>query len=196
MRNTFYTFLILICSYNSFGQQAVIPKNSLSIVPIATYNRYNWSVGIAYERLIDNKGRWGINIPILYTFMNNYFNVDFGKKNKNWMIVNPGFRYYPIKRKSFTYGAGISYYYVSGQSTDYGIGTPPEGNKYDIWEAGPMLNNYVGFNISQRIHISMEFGIGKIVTLKMRSHLTGKVSDAFTLNEPMTQTNFQISYRF
>lgn len=200
MRTLLYSSFILLCSLNGFAQKAAILKNSIAVSPIATFYNYNWSVGIAYERLIDNKGRFGINIPVYHAFVNEEFNVDAGTNNTNWWQLNPGFRYYPVRGKIVNYGVGLSYYYIRGKTEYYGFGyysgqTQYESWKYTIWQAGPMLNNYAAFNINKHLYAGIEFGIGMNIINKGKQEPIGEVYNR-NAEKLMSQTNFQIGYRF
>lgn len=187
--------MILMCSFKGFSQHTAALKNNFNIIPIATFYTYNWSVGVSYERLIDHKGRFAVNVPVFLAFMNDGFNVDAGERNGNRIQLNPGFRYYPIRSKILTYGLGLSYYYIRGKTEPWDLYTPGS-HKYDMWQAGPMLNNYLGFNINKRIHIGMEFGIGINTVDKVKVLSTGKVWNTNSPEKVMPQTNFQIGYRF
>ncbi|WP_222164688.1 hypothetical protein [Edaphocola aurantiacus] len=200
MKKIYASLLILICSVKGFSQHTAPLKNSINIIPVATFYTYNWSMGIAYERLIDHKGRFGVNIPVLLAFMNDGFNVDAGVENSNRLQLNPGFRYYPVRNKTMTYGVGLSYYYFRGKIEYYGFGyysgqTQYESWKYTIWQAGPMLNNYAGFNINEHFYVGIEVGVGVNIINKGKVESTGEVYRRNAEKE-MFQTNFQIGYRF
>lgn len=193
MKAILYFVLIFMGSFNSFAQDATILKNNLNVIPISTFSTFNWGVGVSYERLIGFKGKFGVNFPVFLAFQNDGFNVDAGEKNSNRIQLNPGIRYYPLRKKIMTYGVGVSYYYIKGKTEYWDLYTPGE-HIYTMVQAGPMLNNYIGFNINKRFNIGMEFGIGLNIVNETKALSTGSRWQG--PHEVMSQTNFHIGYRF
>lgn len=195
MRTILYSLLILGFSVHSFAQDTVIQKNNIKVIPISTFTTFNWSFGLSYERLLDAKGKLGIKLPVQLAIMNDESNADVGWRNGNRIQLNPGIMYYPFGNgRRVVYGAGLSYYYISGNSVFWDAYTPLPEYRYHFKTSGPMLNNYIGFNIDRHFNIGMEFGIGYSVIKESRNLELNR-----TYKEPANMighTNFQLGYRF
>lgn len=142
-------------------QSSVYGPNIIRFMPLTAFNG-GVGIGASYERILDANGKVGLNIPFSLGIRNNR---DYTNNNMNYTFMfNPGIKFYPTGQRKVTYALGASLFTSFGSE---------DGYRYDInqsyqyvnantLEAGIMVNNYLQFNLSPKVNIGLELGVGPI----------------------------------
>ena len=97
--------------------QKMYRDNILSIAPIQMTEESPIGVGISYERILDKKGIFGINIPFAISIINQddytYYGND--RAHAAYFTLSPGLKVYP-------FGSHHKVYYGVGPSLAMGVG--------------------------------------------------------------------------
>ncbi|WP_159470579.1 hypothetical protein [Dyadobacter sp. 3J3] len=127
-------------------------------------------LGISYERLLGENQYVGVVVPVSFMFNSEYYyNTYSGSNQKHYtnFYVSPGVKFYPFGQRKVTYAVGpnvmigftkkLNSQYIydnnGGQSTI--ILTPVKS-----FRLGLIVNNYLNFQITSRINLGINGGLG------------------------------------
>jgi hypothetical protein len=174
------------------AQQNNYGPNIIRIMPLTAFNG-GVGLGASYERILDKDGKIGLNIPFSLGFRNN---GDYNNDMNATFMVNPGIKFYPGGQRKVTYALGASLFASFGTNNGY---------RYDINQSyqyvnantlqdGIMVNNYLQFNLSPKVNIGLELGVGPAYIDQERD-VTNHITYNNGLNV-MGQFSFHIGFRF
>ena len=176
-------------------------NNIISIAPVQMTNEGPAGVGVSYERVLDKKGLFSINIPLALTFYtddNNNNNYPYSSNTATFFNAYPGLKIYPFgSRRKVSYSVGPSVEIGFGKKyNDYNnYGTNPYyPTTYNAFQMGLMVTN--GLNIQPTPHFSLgiELGIGVYYYKNQDGNgFSYSIGDDDT---PLVQFNFKLGYRF
>lgn len=189
---------ILAISINGAAQaqqsKPAYGPNILRLMPLTAFNG-GVGLGLSYERILDANGKVGLNIPVSYGIRSG--NSDMGGNEFNSaLMINPGIKFYPSGQRKVTYALGASLFAAMGTDDGYryDINQTYRYSNISTLQAGIMVNNYLQFNLSPKVNIGLELGVGPVY-LDQRKDKTNNI----TYNEGldvMGQFSFHIGYRF
>lgn len=174
----------------------VYGNNILRLMPLTVFND-GVGLGLSYERILDPAGKVGVNIPVSLGIRNGYDNMSGMNTEMNTtVLINPGIKFYPSGQRKVTYAIGASLFAAMGTDDGYrydnqGIYRYMNGS---FLKTGILVNNYLQFNLSPKVNIGMELGIGPIYLNQYKDNTTNSTRNEGI--EPMGQFSFHIGYRF
>ncbi|RQO30092.1 hypothetical protein DBR32_10925 [Taibaiella sp. KBW10] len=176
----------------------VYGANIVRIMPLTVFND-GVGLGLSYERILDKDGKVGVNIPVSLGIRNNSYNGSTGSYDQRMnytVLVNPGIKFYPSGQRKVTYAIGASLFAAMGTDDSYridnlGIYHYTEGS---FLKTGIMVNNYLQFNLSPKINIGLELGIGPMYLNQYKDNNTNTTTNYGI--DVMGQFSFHIGYRF
>lgn len=204
---------LAFCSLSAFGKkpeplshnyQNPAQGNVIRFSPLSIFYG-GFGVGLSYERFIDKGQRVSINLP-LYGGIRNYFIGEskvVGIVDRNFSIlINPGLKLYPRGHgRKLVYSIGPSVFLSYGTENGYKSPQIPVSNgdfveysKGTEMRIGSMINNNFTFNISRKINVGLEAGIGVNLYSKLKN--TTFQTSKTGLIEPMGLFAFHIGYKF
>lgn len=156
-----FTTLSLLCSFGiAHAQTKIYPRNNLRFIPAATFNLHNftndYSVGISYERAIDNRFSWSLPVYFGARQVNESW-YSGPITYKNVFKINPGITFYPFGQRRLTYGMGLSVLYMRGLIKEDLV---YDNGRYRLNQFGFMVNNSLTCNITNRINLNIGIGFG------------------------------------
>lgn len=205
-KNTLFLIVAILLTCFSATARKMSPPlrmNSLRIAPLTTF--YDGTGGgLSYGRILDKTGRWELNIPVyigLRTSGQGYYNgITYGSDANNYAILfSPGVRYYVLRKPRFNYGIGIALFGATG-SDDFRVydwNNPTssyELMKGSMYRMGMLVQNSFDFNITDRMFIGAEIGLGPSYINHTKNKTTGY--SRTTWFEFMPQATFNIGFRF
>lgn len=194
----FLIMLLLVCStYQLKAQEKTSFYSNLKLIPVATFDLYHsvydYSVGIAYERAFTKDNRFSWVLPVFFGAKKQENDGFVGKEDhKNMLKVNPGIKFYPFGQKTFTYGIGLSLFYLRGRRE---ISMPSYSEISRMTQLGLMLHNSLSCNISKRLSLNLEIGYGPSIWNQFKdikdqnNHYTPNILT-------MRHAHFSVGYRF
>ena len=159
---------------------SVYSPNIFSITPAAytvsldgTIN--DVGIGICYERLLDSRGRVGLNLPVMLAFSsskdyNNYIYNYNGNTNSYGSYTSfyfmPGIKFYPAPdREKVRYSIGASFFCILGNepygvydNTGAGLQAPSDAHAYSIY--GLMVTNSVNITATKHLYFAIDLSAG------------------------------------
>lgn len=124
-------------------------------------------IGISYERLVGENQYVGLILPVAFIFHEyNYNNSgpDFSNTYLTNVYVSPGMKIYPFGQRKVTYAVGpnLMLGFVKDRnsqfvSTGSGYYTTVEKSSFRL---GLIVNNYLNFQINQKINLGLHGGLG------------------------------------
>ncbi len=165
-------------------------KNIVRFNPISVFAYGGVGFGMGYERILDDDGKFGMKIPFHLGMMSNG-----GNNITNYaLMINPGIKFYPNGQRKATYGLGVSLFGITGTNDRYtgqwgGVQMHTPGSRFHL---GMMIDNSVQFNLTPKLNIGMELGLGP-------SYINNYTANGRTSNDPlqfMAAFNFHVGYRF
>ncbi|HRP90101.1 MAG TPA: hypothetical protein PKX92_08680 [Edaphocola sp.] len=181
-------------SFSSFAQNKHENwgRNNIKFYPLSTFTYGGVGFGVAYERIMDQKGLVGVQLPLHLGL-----STDFSNDYDATIMFNPGVKIYPWGQRKVTYALGTSIFFNSGNFTrsnwDYqtGLVTYSKSNRFST---GLLINQYLQFNITENINLGFEFGAGPSYINREKDKFTGQVfSDGI---DGMVNFGFHFGYRF
>jgi hypothetical protein len=188
------------------AQRGEYGKNILSASPMSVTDR-GVGFGLGYERSLDNKGIFSLNLPVIYAFNvddDQYYNYTPGVYDRvEYMLyAYPGVKIYPTGAfGKVRYGVGPSLVIAAGQQYDdrgyYNYPNPYDPN--DPWQTwgprygsrfmlGTMINNSLNINPTSHLYLGLELGLGVTYLNTFEGRNFG--------TDPLVQLSFRIGYRF
>jgi len=190
-------------------------KDIISITPISytaavdgTIN--DAGIGICYERLLDERGHIGLNLPIIMNFSstrdynNNtfYYNsnlVSYTGQYTSFCFM-PGIKFYPAPdREKVRYSLGAAFFCLIGgepygvyENAGYGSTNDPNST-YHYAVYGLMISNSV--NITATRHFYMAFDLGTGIPFADNRHADNN-SGLDLILAPFMQIGFKVGYRY
>ncbi|WP_129020148.1 hypothetical protein [Edaphocola flava] len=174
------------------AQQNNYGPNIIRIMPLTAFNG-GVGLGASYERILDKDGKIGLNIPFSLGFRNN---GDYNNDMNATFMVNPGIKFYPGGQRKVTYALGASLFASFGTNNGYryDINQSYQYVNANTLQAGIMVNNYLQFNLSPKVNIGLELGVGPAYIDQERD-VTNHITYNNGLNV-MGQFSFHIGFRF
>jgi hypothetical protein len=174
------------------AQQNNYGLNIIRIMPLTAFNG-GVGLGASYERILDKDGKIGLNIPLSLGFRNN---GDYNNDMNTTFMVNPGIKFYPGGQRKVTYALGASLFASFGTNNGYryDINQSYQYVNANTLQAGIMVNNYLQFNLSPKVNIGLELGVGPAYIDQERD-VTNHITYNNGLNV-MGQFSFHIGFRF
>lgn len=125
-------------------------------------------LGLSYEILADEKGYFGVILPISIIFPDRFnYTFDGNGNQTESFYFSPGLKIYPFGQRKVTYAVGPSVFTGFGkQSRNNGYYDPNTGTytgnntETKIFRFGIIVNNYVNFQITERFQIGLNAGLG------------------------------------
>jgi hypothetical protein len=175
--------------------------NSLRIIPTVVYGLINVGVGISYERQITKNGDIGLYLPIYYgkkeVPTGGVEPTDFLENGATSILLNPGVKFYILKKKRVTLAIGPSVFTSIGE----GIHIQKRGPTTDYHEfeinslkAGLMANVHVQLNASPRFFIGFDVGLGPSMINQYRYKENNQLRKESVEAYPLA--NFHLGFRF
>lgn len=153
---------VLAMAYSAGAQQRNFPKNNLKFYPLATFAYGGVGIGLGYERLLDNEGKFGLNLPVYMGLANSDYMGGVDMNTNATFMFNPGVKFYPGGQRRVTYGIGASLFGSWGRESGYEYyanGSRRLINE-DAIRAGMLVNNSVQFNIGPKFNLGLDLGLG------------------------------------
>jgi len=174
------------------AQQNNYGPNIVRIMPLTAFNG-GVGLGASYERILDKDGKIGLNIPFSLGFNNN---GDYNNDMNTTFMFNPGIKFYPGGQRKVTYALGASLFTSFGTNNGYryDINQSYQYVNANTLQAGIMVNNYLQFNLSPKVNIGLELGVGPAY-IDQEKDVTNNVMYNHGLNV-MGQFSFHIGFRF
>jgi hypothetical protein len=173
--------------------------NIISVIPFQ-FTENGVGLGTSYERTVDKKGLFAFYIPVMVTFdvanSNRIYDYNTGNyktgKADAMFYTMPGIKFYPARcYGKIKYAMGASIVIGSGQKsrdiTNYG-GLNVTEQVQPHFLSGLMWQNSINVNMSTRLYIGVEAGIGETFINK-----AGGVTES---NQLLVQGAFKIGCRF
>lgn len=206
--NTAIFLAMAFCSLHASGKKpephqnplSYSPANVIRLAPISLFYG-GTGLGLSYERFIDRAQRISFHLPV-YAGLRNYLIGNYTNRtnveNNYSMLVNPGIRLYPRGHGGrVVYAIGPSAFLSYGTENGYKQENANYFNEYSKGtetRIGSMINNSFTFNISRKINIGLEAGIGVSLYTNLKNN-TMQTSRR-GLIEPMGLFAFQVGYKF
>lgn len=143
-------------------------KNILTISPFKALDS-GPGFGFSYERLVGNGQHIGIILPVSFIFHDyNIYDPLVGSNAKYLtnFYISPGVKIYPFGQRKVTYAVGpnIVTGFVKDTYSNY-LSYPNGGGYYNTVESsrfrlGLVVNNYLNFQITSRINLGINGGLG------------------------------------
>lgn len=206
--NAAIVLALAFCSFNASGKKpephqnplSYSPANAIRLAPVTLFYG-GVGLGLSYERFIDKAQRISFNLPV-YAGLRNYFignYVNRTESESNYsLLVNPGLRLYPRGHgRRIVYSIGPSVFLSYGTENGYKQEISSYYNEYSKgteMRIGSMINNSLTFNISRKINVGLEAGIG--VSLYTKLENTTMKTSRTGLIEAMGLFAFQVGYKF
>lgn len=185
---------VLALAYSAGAQQRNFPKNNIKFYPLSAFAYGGVGLGVGYERLMDNEGKFGLNLPVYIGLTNdNSGTMDVGT-NTTFMF-SPGIKFYPGGQRRVTYGIGASLFGSWGRSNEYlyfSNGSRMLINE-DAIRAGMLVNNSIQFNIGQKFNIGLDLGLGPSYVNQLSRSDGYKYSEGIQF---MANFGFHLGFRF
>lgn len=186
---------LLSMAFGAQAQSKNFPKNNLKFYPLSVFAYGGVGVGIGYERLLDNEGKFGLHIPV-FVGLDNDYSVNSDNITRTTFMVNPGVKFYPTGQRRVTYGLGASLFGMVGNRNEYIYfpnGTRQETDQ-NMVRAGMLINNSVQFNIGPKFNLGMDLGLGPSYLNQYNNNTTGmKYSEGIQF---MASFGFHLGFRF
>ncbi len=188
---------VLAMTYSAGAQQKNFLKNNMKFYPLSAFAYGGVGLGIAYERIMDNEGKLGLNLPV-YLGLTNAQDNGFGDIGTNTTFMfNPGVKFYPTGQRRVTYGIGASLFGSYGNRNGYiydsNTGTSRFMDRNEV-RAGMLVNNSVQFNIGPKFNLGLDLGLGPSY-LNRYNNLTTGFSNSDGI-EFMAVFGFHLGFRF
>lgn len=188
---------ILSMAYSAGAQQRNFPKNNIKFYPLSAFAYGGVGLGVGYERLLDNDGKLGLNLPVYMGLTNAEDNGVGNIATNTTFMFNPGIKFYPGGQRRVTYGIGASlfgsYGNRNGYEYDFNTGTRRFMNRNEV-RAGMLVNNSVQFNIGQKFNLGLDLGLGPSYLNQYNNRTTGfSNSDGIDF---MAAFGFHLGFRF
>lgn len=186
--------ILMIAAGSATAQQSnnTYGPSMIRIMPLTAFNG-GVGLGLSYERILDKDGKIGLNIPFSLGFNNN---GDYSDDLNTTFMVNPGIKFYPMGHRKVTYALGASVFASFGSNNGYRY-NQNQNYQYvnaNTLQAGIMVNNYLQFNLSPKVNIGLELGVGPAY-IDQETDVTNNVTTNNGLNV-MGQFSFHIGFRF
>jgi hypothetical protein len=184
--------------------------NIISVSPICI-NEAGIGIGLAYERMLDKKGKFTFFLPLSYHvggFRKSYDDdppvsyLNGFDKQIRILNFNAGVKFYPTgSRGKVRYALGVLFNCQYGQEFEGGSGSVPPYSSYIppvdkvvMQRAGFLINNSLNLSLTKRFYMGLDVGYG-ITAINRKEQpystiLVGQGADA------LTQFNFRLGYRF
>lgn len=149
------------------------------------------SIGLDYERLMDEKGSMGLIVPVYYSFGNSFME----SSSSGYFYFSPGLKFYPGLQRKVTYAVGPNLLFGKGRYSEwFWDGSSERRHTVDHTIFGVMIKNYLNVNLNSSFNFSMDFGLG--VTYINRQKSSTQVT-AENLGPSITGSfNLGFGYRF
>jgi hypothetical protein len=189
-------------------------KNMLSLIPMmlssddVVYGTGGaMQIGICYERVMDEKGRFTLEVPFHLSISSGagndiYSNGSYFSVKSSGPVWNfaPGFKISPRGNfRIFSYAVGPSFIFVGGKQTrEENIYDPQTGNYHLVEKSGTnflygfMVNNSLDFNPIPHFYLSLELGLG----MPYIHTFDGKRDTFNNSNGPIFRFGLKMGYRF
>lgn len=187
---------LLAMGYSAGAQQKDVLKNNMKFYPLSAFAYGGVGFGIGYERILDNDGKFGLQIPVHIGLTNTSSNFNGNVTTSTTYMVNPGVKFYPTGHRRATYGIGASLFGSFGNRDEYvylNNGARQLMNKNEV-RAGMLINNSVQFNIGRKFNLGLDLGLGPSYLNQYNNRTTGdSYSDGI---EFMATFGFHLGFRF
>lgn len=184
--------------------------NIISLSPVCI-NEEGLGIGIAYERMLDEKGMFTLFLPMSFHFggfqksysdMQPISSLDIYGKDIRIMNLNAGVKFYPSgSREKVKYALGVLLNYQNGYRMDGGPGSVspfvssiPPSDKVAIQRAGVLINNSLNLSLTKHCYMALDLGYG--ITYLNQEELPQSTTLTNIGADAITQFNFRIGYRF
>ena len=142
-------------------------RNILTISPFKALDS-GPGLGFSYERIVGEGQYVGIILPVSFIFQDyNVYDPNFVSNNKYFtnIYISPGVKIYPFGQRKVTYAVGPNVIagFVKNRYSEY---VPNGGGGYyytrqsDSFRLGLVVNNYLNFQITPRINLGINGGLG------------------------------------
>ena len=191
-------------------------KDIISITPAAytasldgTIN--DAGIGICYERLLDERGHIGLNLPVMMffssnkDFTNNTFNYYYNNGTPNYgnytsFYFMPGIKFYPAPdREHVRYSMGASFFCILGGEPEGVYENNGNSNPFDPYAThrytvyGLMFSNSVNITATRHFYMSLDLGTG--IPFADNRHVDNNGGLDIIIG-PFTQIGFKVGYRY
>lgn len=195
MKKIIFGLSLLSMAYSAGAQQRNILKNNMKFYPLSAFAYGGVGLGIGYERLLDDEGKLGLNLPV-YMGLTNSSDGSMNVTTNTTFMFNPGVKFYPMGQRRVTYGIGASLFGSVGNRDEYvyfNNGARRLVNKNEV-RAGMLVNNSVQFNIGKKFNLGLDLGLGPSYLNHSNNRTTGeRYSDGI---EFMASFGFHLGFRF
>lgn len=195
MKKIILCLSVLAMAYSAGAQQRNSPKNNIKFYPLSTFAYGGVGLGIGYERLLDNEGKFGLNLPVYLGLANADNSSTMDVRTNTTFMFSPGLKFYPGGQRRVTYGIGASLFGSWGQDDNYF--ELSNGSRMLVTEnvirAGMLVNNSVQFNIGQKFNLGLDLGLGPSYINQFNR------SDGFDYSDGirfMANFGFHLGFRF
>lgn len=174
------------------------PYNNILTAAILNINDEGFGMGLAYERLIDEKGYYSFYLPVNIAFMapgKSNGEVPATENNKSIIQVLPGIKFYPTgNRGRVRYAFGPQFSFETGRTVlerKRGSSTGTEYyamERHTVKKYGVLLNNSLNVLLQPQIYFGLDFGIGCTYRYMLSNEPYG--------SRVLAQFNLRFGYRF
>lgn len=196
---TILAVLLIGCFHFSHAQNSTTRRHNIAVVPFSMWTAYNGETaigaGLSHEYFVSNN-RFSLKNMLLFPLSRNLnYNHSYNKNLlKNCFNFSPGFRYYPWgTHKRLSLAFGLSGNIVAGEY----ISTTLNGSYTSIhdkfFQIGVLAQHTLNFNLSKRMNVGLELGVGPRLFNKYNSQLYPS-SETYYQGE-VYNFNFQLGYR-
>ncbi len=181
--------LLLVLPCSVFGQDT-LPQPCRNILDVQAAFYFSEDVhqdfgfGIAYERILDKKCKWGLYLPLTVGFSRDRDFMDFFEYNNNGsnarpyqsLIFVPGIKWYAGRKSCrVKYSLGPSLYIETGRGPNFSL--PETKNNY----SGAVNYNVLGYMVTNSldVHITRQFSIDAVLGTGFATNYYGQRLSAF-----------------
>lgn len=164
-------------------------NNIVSLVPVA-FNNSGQNVGLAYERILDEKGKLSIYVPLLYSSrpLDWHYRYQYKSTTIGGLL---GFKFYPTSSRGvvrYAMGLSIGSYAIT---RTYEKGWSPGGlfdqkNKEHYLKTGLLFNNSISFTLAGKVSLALDLHLG----------VADSDEPDYDSTEPFVLLMFKAGYRF
>jgi len=142
-------------------------RNIISVSPFKALDS-GAGLGLSYERLIGENQYVGLVLPVTFIFREDYRYNGSGSSSDYFtnVYVSPGLKIYPFGQRKVTYAVGpnVMLGFLKKNDSQY-VPSPNGGGYYynakvNNFRLGLLINNYLNFQITSRINLGLNGGLG------------------------------------
>lgn len=155
-------------------------RNIISVSPFKALDS-GAGLGLSYERLIGQNQYVGLVLPVALIFRENY-RYNGSRSTSDYftnVYVSPGLKIYPFGQRKVTYAIGpnVMLGFLKKVNNQY-VPYPNGGGYYSDAEVnnfrlGLLINNYLNFQITSRINLGLNGGLGMRYLDRTRTSFIG-----------------------